>query len=103
VEKNGSATSGRRRWYDKHEGLSAALDKLRSTDDARQERIVEEVKKIITKRDPDLIERVCAEFPLSPFRRRWYDKNPYLWLVVNALRYADDRTIREVVAHIGSK
>lgn len=96
-------TSRKKRWYDKHQGLPAALDKLRSTDDEDREVIIEDVKKILTKKDPDFIEKVCDKFKLSPFRRRWYDTNPYLWLVVNSLRYADEETISEVVACINRK
>jgi hypothetical protein len=101
MQKEKEATPSRkRRWYDKREGLSAALDKLRSADGDRREIIIEGVREIVTRRDPNFIDKVCDQFPLNPFRRRWYDDNPYLWLVVNSLRYADDETLNEVVAFI---
>ena len=90
-------TTCKRRWYDKHQGLSSALEKLRTAHKKDRDNIVEGMKKIITKKDPDFIDKVCKKFPLNPYRRRWYDEDPYLWLVVNSLRYADDETINEVV------
>jgi excisionase family DNA binding protein len=90
----------RKRWYDKHEELPLALEKLRTASKRECDNIVEGVKQIVTNRDPDFIDKVCKYFPLSPYRRRWYDKDPYLWLVVNSLRYADEQTIDEVVAFI---
>jgi len=90
-------TTHKRRWYDKHKGLSSALEKLRTVNKKDRDNIMEGMKKIIIRKDPDFIDKVCKKFPLNPYKRRWYDENPHLWLVVNSLRYADDEAINEVV------
>ncbi len=99
---NSDGITYERRWYDKYKGLSLALEKLRTADKKDRDDIVAGMKKIITKKDPDFIDKVCKRFPLSPYKRRWYDKEPYLWLVINSLRYAENETINEIVDLINS-
>jgi hypothetical protein len=89
---------GRKRWYDKHDGLAEALEALKGASKRDRDELVDQIKGILTRNDPHFIDKQCDKFPLSPFKRRWYDKDPYLWLVINALRYTDDQTITEVVS-----
>lgn len=44
------------------------------------------------------------EFPLEILRRRWYDKDPYVWLLFNGLRYAEIRVLenRRIFASFAS-
>jgi hypothetical protein len=90
-------------WHHKHQGLSWVLEKLRLVEGQERYNIVEGLKEIITKKDPDFIDRICEKFPLSHHRRTWYDKDPYLWLVINSLRYADHKKINEVVRFVISR
>lgn len=96
-------TTYKRRWYDEHEGLSSLLERLRTADKIDRDNILEVIKKIITKKDPHLMEWVYTKFPPNPQRERWYDEDPHLWLVVNSLRYADDETIEEVIQAINGR
>jgi hypothetical protein len=46
---------------------------------------------------PDLIsEQRAMDFPLDAFRRRWYDLDPILWLMFNALSSAPSELLDEV-------
>jgi hypothetical protein len=93
----------KKRWYDKHEGLSLTLERLRTADKRDCDNIVDKVREIVTKRDPDFIDKVCREFLLDCHARRWYDEDPYLWSVFNSLRYADGETIEQVVGFTDSR
>jgi|GEM_PF-692915 len=86
------------RWYDKHEGLANHLEALK---DMPKKQLNELLKDLITFArllNPTLFEDHLFEYPLDPKRRRWYDEDPYLWLVVNGLRFTDDEVIAKIVA-----
>lgn len=100
---NSDSMTFAKRCCDRHEGLSPALQKLRTTKERDRDNIVEAIKKIISKSDPDFIDNFFKKLPLNLDRRRWYDRDVYLWLVLNSLCYADDQTIKEVVRFINSK
>jgi hypothetical protein len=89
-----------KRWYDKHDGLADALETLREAKKRDRDNLLDKMKELITKEDPHLIDKCCEKFPLNPFKRRWYDRDPYLWLVINSLRYTDDETIKKVVTSL---
>jgi hypothetical protein len=38
-----------------------------------------------------------------PWKRRWYDKSPFLWLVINALKYSDDDLITDIILYLKEK
>jgi hypothetical protein len=40
------------------------------------------------------------DFPLDINRRRWYDKDPYLWLIMNGLKYASDELLASVTKYL---
>ena len=87
------------RWYDKHPELMELLGALRHSRDSEQERIIGGMKELIMGHDPELMDRWVLEFPLTT-KRRWYDKNPYSWLVINSLKYADRRLVRGVIGYL---
>jgi len=33
-------------------------------------------------------------------KRRWYDQNPYCWLIINGLKYADDIFLQKVIDYL---
>ncbi len=74
-----------RRWHDKDPVLRIALQKLAELPERQQEVLMMDVQRIIIKYDDGLIERNVSKFAI---RRRWYDENPYTWLVINSLKYA---------------
>ncbi|MBN2322552.1 MAG: hypothetical protein JXQ30_02360 [Spirochaetes bacterium] len=85
-----------KRWYDKNKTLANLLGVLKSQDPADKERIVSEMKEIIMEYDQGLMDRWVLEFPLTT-KRRWYDQNPYSWLVINSLKYADSRLLGGII------
>ena len=84
------------RWYDAHKKLGRNLDKLKFTERNLRDFMVAKVMKLIKQRDPHLLDKFVARFPLDIQRRRWYDKDPYLWLIINGLEYADRELLDEV-------
>ena len=52
--------------------------------------------------DNELIDRHVLEFPMTN-RRRWYDKDPYSWLIINALKYANKDLITDVILYLKGK
>jgi hypothetical protein len=91
-----------KRWYDRNPELASLLERLKETDPREQERMVSEIKEIIMEYDSELMDRWVLEFPLTT-KRRWYDQNPYSWLVINSLKYADTRLLFGVIAYLRDK
>jgi excisionase family DNA binding protein len=89
-----------KRWYDEDEELSSALEKIRMADTSGRDNIFEGIKKIITRKDSELIDKVCTRFHVSPHRERWYDEDLNLWLVVNLLLHADDTMRKKILSLI---
>ncbi|MFQ6023280.1 MAG: hypothetical protein ACE5NW_11210 [Acidiferrobacterales bacterium] len=87
------------RWYDKHCELGMYLDLMPAMSPAQRDELVKGVLAIIKENKPDLLTHFVLEFPLDLLRRRWYDKDPYLWLLLNGLQYADSSLIAEVIAY----
>ena len=88
-----------KRWYDRHPELKNLLNLLKDSQLSEQERIIGGMKEIIMEYDPELMDRWVLEFPLTT-KRRWYDKDPYSWLVINSLKYADSRLVSGVVFYL---
>ena len=82
------------RWYDKDEKLASLIEALKFINEKKVEIIMMHIKKLIDAEEPDLIDNNLDEYQL---RRRWYDKNPYTWLIINALKYASPKLTKEVV------
>jgi len=85
-----------KRWYDKNKNLASLLGILKARDPCDQEKVVAGMKEIIMGYDQDLMDRWVLEFPLTT-KRRWYDQNPYSWLVINSLKYADSRLLGGII------
>jgi hypothetical protein len=84
------------RWYDKHEKLALQLETLKHEKAKKREKTAAAVLAIINDDAPNLLEKYLLEFPLDQKRRRWYDQNPYLWLMVNGLQHAGPRLLKKV-------
>ena len=89
----------RNRWYDRHEKLGVQLEALKREKAKKREKIVAEVLAIINDEAANLLEKYLLDFPLDQKRRRWYDKNPYLWLMVNGLQHAGPKLLKKVSAY----
>ena len=55
---------------------------------------------IIRSHDRQLLDKFVSEFPLDFNRRRWYDQDPYLWLIVNGLSYAGQDLLDAVADYL---
>ena len=77
------------RWYDRHEKLAKYLDGLKDMDPDIRTHVVRRLLSALRAEHPQLVSADSVlEFPLDFRRRRWYDKDPYLWLVMNGLSNA---------------
>ena len=86
------------RWYDKHEELANHFEALKSMPPDQLEEMLKDLIALGRLLDPNLFEEHLLEYPLDLKKRRWYDDDPYLWLVINGLRFANDDVINKVVA-----
>ena len=88
-----------KRWYDANPVLRELLERLKITDNPKQEKLIGGIKDLIMSCDSELMDRWVLEFPLTT-KRRWYDKNPYSWLVINSLKYAEKKLQRRVISYL---
>jgi hypothetical protein len=92
-----------KRWYDAHEEFAELLESLKTAKAGDRDRIVAGILEIITTDAPILLEKYLLDFPLDQKRRRWYDRDPYLWLMVNGLEHAKAKLLRKVTAFMSGK
>jgi hypothetical protein len=90
------------RWYDKYPELGKLIERLRGVDEDEREAIFDGIKELDKDFDSELIDRHVMEFPMN-LRRRWYDRDPYSWLVINALKYAEKPLIQKVIEYLKEK
>jgi hypothetical protein len=89
-----------KRWYDAHEEFALWLEALKTAKARERDKIVAKVLEIITADAPELLEKYLLDFPLDQKRRRWYDRDPYLWLMVNGLEHAGVKLLRKVTVFL---
>ena len=78
------------RWYDKYRELGGKLDSISGMDPGLRDPLVKGIIDLIQEHSPDLLSSEKAfKFPLETNRRRWYDSDPYLWLLFNTLKSAN--------------
>ncbi|MGB7568669.1 MAG: hypothetical protein WBM07_12475 [Chitinivibrionales bacterium] len=88
------------RWYDKHKKLAGLLEQFKGLPERRKNKLVSGVMEIIKPMDPKLVEKHVLEFPLDMQRRRWYDADPYLWLLFNGLMYANAEILKKTTGYL---
>jgi hypothetical protein len=84
------------RWYDKYKELAELLERFKGMRRTVRDRYVAGVMATVKAAAPDLLEKNVMKYPLELQRRRWYDKDPYLWLIFNGLRYAEIDLLKSV-------
>jgi hypothetical protein len=97
TKKRTAAMKKSHRWYDRMPALAGALDSLRTSKAASRDKCIREILALVKDKSPGLLDRFVMQFPLNLFRRRWYDTDPYIWLVFNGLRFADDDLLGLVI------
>ena len=87
------------RWYDRYPDLKVMFDKLQELKKGERDKIILELKDLIAGRDNCLFDKYVFEFSM-PLQRRWYDNNPFSWLVISALKYADEALITDIILYL---
>jgi len=95
----GMRNNKRKRWYDSNPRLALLLNLLKNQDKECRDNIINHLKEIITKYDDTLIDRHVVDFPMTE-KRRWYDQDPYSWLVINSIKYADKELIKRIISYL---
>ena len=88
------------RWYNEHEILGKRLDDLQDMDQKRRDALIKGVMVLVANYDPSLLSYEKAfDFPLRLKRQRWYDQDPYLWMMFNTLQMADEALLQSVTEY----
>ncbi|MCG8572832.1 MAG: hypothetical protein MJB14_22090 [Spirochaetes bacterium] len=88
------------RWYDAYPNFAYHLEKCKYLIESDLEKVMDQIKSIIMDYNADLLEKHVKDFPLDSKKRRWYDKNPYSWMVVNSIKFVDEVTIENITEFI---
>jgi len=91
-----------KRWYDSNWRLKNYLDKLPTLNNELYEKIVKDLMELVREEDPKAFDRFAAYYPLSEQKQRWYDLNPYCWILVNGLKHVSPQIIEKVVHYFES-
>jgi len=78
------------------------MEKLKNKDKISRDTIINSIKDIIMDYDPELTDRHVIDFPLAK-KRRWYDTDPYSWLAINTLEYANEELIKIIIIYLNKK
>ena len=89
------------RWYDKHATLSEKLNAFKEMEQVLKDRLIKGMMSLVTDYDPNLLSYEKAfDFPLAVDRQRWYDEDPYLWLLFNTLQMADGTLLQSITTYL---
>ena len=89
------------RWYDKHTTLSEKLNAFKEMEETLRDRLIKGMINLVTDYDPKLLSHEKAfDFPLAVNRQRWYDEDPYLWMLFNTLKMADATLLQSITNYL---
>ncbi len=91
------------RWYDYDDRLSRYIEGLRFIPSFERFRLVQGMMWLITEYQDDLLDRFVLDFPMEINNGHWYDRDPYLWLVINGLQYGNPQLHHQVTAYLSEK
>ncbi|MBN1524595.1 MAG: hypothetical protein JW904_08935 [Spirochaetales bacterium] len=89
-----------RRWYDEKSELAQYLDVLKTIQTEKRVKIVQGVLSLINNANPNLIEDFIANYRLDLYQKRWYDADPYLWLIYNGLAFGKENLTNQVIEYL---
>lgn len=84
-----------RRWYDKNKMLARQIDRLANVHPEKKYSVIDDLMSLVAKSQPDILHRFTIPTDIERWHRRWYDKDPVYWLVINSLKYADDELLEK--------
>jgi hypothetical protein len=90
----GTKQSEGKRWYDRYPRLRTCLERFQTMGQRDRDGVIKGAMAIIKEKMPDVFDRFALDFPLDVLRRRWYDQDPYLWLLFNGLSVAEKEMIQ---------
>jgi hypothetical protein len=89
-----------KRWYDAFPKLSRQFESFKHMHPHTRDKLIADIMGMVKSVKPGLLEEFLMDFPLDLNRRRWYDRDPYLWLMINGLKYAPVDLLRQVEAYL---
>ena len=90
------------RWYDKYPDLSKSIADLKNLSKKERDKLILGLKDVILNYDNELFDKYVLEFPMTN-GKRWYDKDPFSWLVINVLKYAEEDLITDIILFLKEK
>lgn len=89
------------RWYDKDVLLADYIEKLRDAEEPERDLWVKDLLSIMQESEPDSLKTEnLIEFPIKIFRRRWYDSDPYLWLLMNGMQSLEPPSLSKIKEYL---
>lgn len=86
------------RWYDKHEKLGRNIDLMKKMTRPQLNHSLQGILEIIKDFNPTLLDDFVLDFPMDMYQKRWYDKDPYLWITINGLSFGNNMLWDSVAA-----
>ena len=84
--------------------MTITLDAFKEMDQKTRDPILKGVMGLVQQYDPSLLSyEKSFDFSLDFNRRRWYDNDPYLWVMFNILIIADDTLLQSVEEYLGKE
>lgn len=90
-----------KRWYDKNEKLAKQLDALIKAPAETKLKIINGLLDIIKESaDQDIVNRFKVPVDIDLWSRRDYDDEAATWIVINNLKYVDEKILEKVTEFI---
>jgi hypothetical protein len=90
------------RWFDKYPDLRKSIDKLEDLNKGVRDEVIRGIEELILSYDNQSFDRYERKFPFES-SNRWYDKDPYAWLVINSIIYLDEDLITDIILYLKEK
>lgn len=91
-----------KRWYDSHR-IGTYLDSFKTMHKKDRDPIINHILQLIKNDGDQLVDKNVLEFPIDETRRRWYDKDPGLWMVFHGLERAEKELLDKVADSLEQK
>jgi hypothetical protein len=93
----------RKRWYDRDKTLAKQLDAFMQAHPKHQFETIKGLLVLIQESNPEILGKFTVPTDIERWHRRWYDKDPTYWIVLNGLRLADEELLKKVAAYLEGK
>ena len=90
-----------KRWYDKNEKLAKQLEALKKAPAETKTKIIKGLLDIIQQNaDQEIVSRFKVPIDIDLWSRRDYDDEAATWIVINNLKYVDEKILGQVAEYI---